>query len=76
MANWHANLVSESDYAFDTFILFSSREMFDCARRVPKDSRIRGEVIRRLYELAAPAVMKLPINPDRFPLEPAETAGA
>lgn len=76
MASWHANLVSESDYAFDTFIIFNSREMFDCARRIPKDVRIRGDLIRRFYELAAPEVLKLPINPDRFPLEPAPAPAA
>ncbi len=67
MANWHGNLVLESDYSFETFILFNSREMFDAALRIPKDVRAEGRLIHRYYEMAAPEVLKLPINPQKFP---------
>jgi hypothetical protein len=75
MANWHSNLVAESDYAFDTFILFNSRELFDCARRVPKELRTNGEVIARFYERAAPEVLCVPINPNEFPVNSPFPAG-
>lgn len=67
MANWHANLVIESDPAFDTCILFNSRELFEAARAIPKDERMKGTLIERVYQIAAPEVLKLPINPKTFP---------
>lgn len=67
MANWHSNLIAESDQAFDTFIIFNSHELFNAAMQIGKGVRASGALIQKVYNLAAPDVLRLPINPAKFP---------
>lgn len=58
MACWHSNVVLESDFAFDTHVLFNSRWVLERMLSVPEEDRLRGSVFRHLIaglwpELAA-----------------------
>ncbi len=58
MACWHSNVVLESDFAFDTHVLFNSRWILERMLSVPEIDRSQGLVFRRLVaelwpELAA-----------------------
>jgi hypothetical protein len=50
MACWHASVVLESDFAFDTHVLFNSRWVLERLLSVPRDDRCRGTVFRHLVD--------------------------
>lgn len=63
MPAWHACVVLSSDLAFDTTVLFNSREMIEMARRVPKDLRLSNALVDEIYRQADARVTDFPINP-------------
>jgi hypothetical protein len=67
MSAWHALLLLESDIAFDTFIPFNARCIFEAMLAVPVDYRKRGDVFRRIIRMKAPELAELPINPLAWP---------
>ena len=67
MAAWHSNFLNESDIAFDTAILFNSREILDAALSVGKQDRLANRLIERIITASAPELLNWPINPEEWP---------
>jgi hypothetical protein len=60
MAAWHANVVLESDFAFDTHVLFNARSIYRDLLAVPLDDRTRGRVFELLVADMWPELARWP----------------
>jgi hypothetical protein len=48
MSCWHSNVVLESDFAFDTHVLFNCRWILERMLAVPVEDRCRASLFRQL----------------------------
>jgi hypothetical protein len=65
MSCWHSNLVLESDFAFDTHVLFNSRWILERMLSLPVDDRCRGSLFRRLVTEMWPDLAAWPLGAKR-----------
>ena len=63
MSCWHSNVVLESDFAFDTHVLFNSRWILERMLSVPAAERARGSLFRHLIAELWPDLAAWPIDP-------------
>jgi hypothetical protein len=66
MAVWHSHIVTESDVAFDTHVLYNSREIFKTLMSVPLEDRLSAAVFKKIVKDALPLISDIPINPETF----------
>jgi hypothetical protein len=69
MACWHSNVVLESDFAFDTHVLFNSRWILERMLSVPEIDRSRGLVLRHLIAELWPELAAWPTDHATLGLE-------
>ncbi len=62
MASWVANVLNEQDVAFDTTILFNTRELLNMAAAVPRRIRATGAIPREVFRQSGYDLTRLPIN--------------
>ena len=62
MAAWHSLVLLESDIAFDTIAIINSREIFNLAMSIPKEVRIKNELINAIINMNCPSLLDIPIN--------------
>ena len=62
MAAWHSLVLLESDIAFDTIVVINSREVFNLAMSIPKEVRIKNELINAIINMNCPSLLDIPIN--------------
>jgi hypothetical protein len=66
LACWHSNVVLESDFAFDTHVLFNARRIYRDLLSVPLDDRTDGRVFELLVADMWPDLMRFPhVRPKR-----------
>ena len=66
MASWHAQLVAESDPAFETLSLFNCRAVLEAMLSVPRAERAAGSVLRRIISDNWPELAGYPVNGKPF----------
>lgn len=66
MASWHAQLVAESDPAFETLSLFNCRAALEAMLSVPRADRAGGSVLRRVISENWPELAEYPVNGKPF----------
>lgn len=62
MASWHAQLISESDPAFETISLFNCRHSLAAMLSVSQEHRAKGDVQKAVIARNAPDLTKYRIN--------------
>jgi hypothetical protein len=62
LACWHSSVVLESDFAFDTHVLFNSRSIIQLMLCAPADDRCSGVLLREVVSLLWPELLRWPIN--------------
>ena len=66
MSCWHACLLLESDFAFDTHILFNARTILAKMLAVPLQDRIQGSLFRQLVADLWPELLGWPTGRPGF----------
>ena len=69
MSCWHSNVVLESDFAFDTHVLFNSRWILERMLSVPAEERARGVLFRHLVAELWPDLARWPIGAGSSPAD-------
>jgi hypothetical protein len=59
---WLSMFLLESDIAFDTIILINSREIFNLAMSIPKEVRMKNELINAIINMNCPSLLDIPFN--------------
>jgi hypothetical protein len=62
MSCWHSNVVLESDFAFDTHVLFNCRWILERMLSVPLEDRCRATLFRQLVTDLWPELAAWPMN--------------
>jgi hypothetical protein len=62
MSCWHSNVVLESDFAFDTHVLFNSRWILERMLSIPTAHRYRGSLFRLLVHEMWPKLERWPMH--------------
>jgi hypothetical protein len=62
MSCWHSNVVLESDFAFDTHVLFNSRWILERMLSIPAVGRCRGSLFRLLVREMWPELERWPMH--------------
>jgi hypothetical protein len=60
MPCWHSNVVLESDFAFETHVLFNARTILRDLLAVPADARVKSRVFQRLVADMWPELRRWP----------------
>ena len=63
MGAWHSGVLEESDIAFDTTILFNSRQVIESFMAVPERERSDNGILQRIISQKLPEISDIPINP-------------
>ena len=66
MADWHAQVVAESDAAFDTVTLYNCRRILQTMLAVPREAREKGLVLQKVIEASWPELTRYPVNGKDF----------
>jgi hypothetical protein len=67
MARWHSNKVLESDFAFDTHVLFNARSILRQMVAVPAEERASSSVFALIVAELWPELTRWPHKPDATP---------
>ena len=62
MSCWHSNVVLESDFAFDTHVLFNSRWILERMLSIPAVGRCRGSLFKLLVREMWPELERWPTH--------------
>jgi Asparagine synthase len=62
MACWHSSVVLESDFAFDTHVLFNSRSILELMLSAPARDRCRGALLRQVVSILWPELLRWPMG--------------
>lgn len=71
MASWHAQLVAESDPAFDTLSIFNCRATLEAMLSVPRPKRKSSAILRHVISENWPALAEYDVNGKPFWPNPA-----
>lgn len=72
MGTWHGPAMNERDFYAEAFIPFNSRSIFELMLGVNRADRRNGAIFYKMIQTTAPALLELPINPKRWPIESAK----
>ena len=62
MSCWHSNVVLESDFAFDTHVLFNARSILALMLSAPIDDRADGTLFQELVRYLWPELLHWPMS--------------
>ena len=62
MACWHSSVVLESDFAFDTHVLFNSRSILQLMLSAPVKDRRDGALFRKIVSILWPELRRWPLG--------------
>jgi len=62
MGCWHSNVVLESDFAFDTHVLFNSRSILQLMLAAPAKDRSSGALFRQVVSILWPELLRWPMG--------------
>src|SRR3982751_2263835 len=63
MSTWHAQVLMGSDLAFDTQIIFNSRDVLDLLISAPLKDRMKASLFHQFIDRKRPDFRSIPINP-------------
>jgi hypothetical protein len=62
---WHSNIVLESDFAFDTHVLFNARSILELMLAVPAEDRCTGALFPEVVSILWPELLRWPFGIQR-----------
>jgi hypothetical protein len=67
MGVWHSAVVTESDPAFESHVLFNARRILELMLSLSLNERRHSALLHRVIERELPELANLPVNPRRWP---------
>lgn len=68
MSAWHGASMVERDFYAEPFIPLNARGLFEMMLGIAEPKRIEGAVFYRMIEMVEPELLRLPVNPKRWPI--------